>query len=155
MDYQHLKSKIQLNAKTQMCRRIFNTLPPISAVLFVCIALLWAWSLWADPERDRLSLTPRFHVGVYNGRMDFFNDRNGPYHGSVISLIGFRAFAECRGFGDTCGIYYRYFRWADSGAVLWTLSVSLAYPLVIFAVLPTICVWKRWRRAARSDCGTA
>ena len=86
--------------------------------------------------------------------MSFFSDKEyGPYHGSIIAVTSpewpiKRIFSKQRAFGDFCGIYYRYFRWADSGNVLWTLSVSLFYPMIVFAVLPTIWGWKRWRRVA-------
>ena len=62
----------------------------------------------------------------YDGRVEFFNDEEyGPYHGSIIALTSHdwppeRIFSKQQAFGDICGIYYRYFRWADSGAVLWT-----------------------------------
>ena len=127
-----------------MSHRLFSVLPLISATLLACTAILWPWSFWTDPRRDCLSFSDDFHGAVQYGRVSFFNVKEyGPYHGSIISLGDGREFAEQRGFGDTAGIYYRYFRWADSGAVLWTLSVSLAYPLVGFAVLPLVWAWKR------------
>src|SRR5271157_3829938 len=134
-----------------MFRRIFNTLSLFSAILLACTIILWAWSFWTDPRKDCVSFSGNFHVAVENGRVSFFNVKDyGPYHGSLISLSSaqgpaFPAFAERRGFGDTLGVYYRYFRWADSGIVLWTLSVTLLYPMVVFAMLPTIWAWKRWR----------
>ncbi|MGO8746191.1 MAG: hypothetical protein ACLQNE_09395 [Thermoguttaceae bacterium] len=129
-----------------MSRRIFNTLSLISAIFLACTVVSWVWSFWANPQKESLSFSRSFHVGVFGGRVEFFSDKDyGPYHGSIISLDGGPKFAERRGFGDTLGIYYRLFRWADSGAVLWTLSVSLAYPLILFAVLPAIWGWKWWR----------
>jgi hypothetical protein len=133
-----------------MSRGIFNTLSLISAILLACTIILWAWSFWADVRKDRLSFSNGFHVGVYDGRLDFFSDEHGPYHGSIIAITSRerpmeRIFSKQRAFGDICGIYYRYFCWADSGAVLWTLSVSLIYPMIVFAVLPTISL-RSWRR---------
>ena len=137
--------------------RIFDTLSLISAILLACTIILWPWSFWAEPGKDYLSFTDEFHVGVYRGRLDLFNSEY-PYHGSIIAITSLerpieRIFSERRAFGDTVGIYYRYFCWADSGAVLWTLSVSLLYPLIVFAVLPTIWGWKWWR--VRSFCPNA
>ena len=132
-------------------RRIFNTISLISAVLLVCTISLGTWSFWTDPRTDCLSMGDEFHVAVQYGRVSFFNVKNyGPYHGSIISLSSSKdsadgVFAVRRGFGDACGIYYRYFRWAESGDVLWTLSVSLVYPLILFAVLPTVWTLRRWR----------
>lgn len=139
-----------------MTRRVFNTLSLISATLLACTLLLWTWSFWTDPSKDHLSFTDTFHVAVQRGRVDFFSDKNGRYHGSIIALTSperpiERIFSERRGFGDTLGIYYRYFRRADTGAVLWTFSVSLFYPMIVFAVLPLMWGWRRWR--AKSVAG--
>jgi len=134
-----------------MKSRIFNTVSLISAILLACTIFLWAWSFWTDPRKDCLSFSGDFHVAVQHGRVVFFNVKDyGPYHGSIIALTSpewpiERIFSKQQAFGDICGIYYRYFRWADSGDVLWTLSVSLFYPMIVFAVLPTIWVWKQWR----------
>jgi hypothetical protein len=131
-----------------MLRRVFNTLSMISASFLACMVLLWVWSFWTDPRKDyfSLSFSDDFHVAVLNGRVEFFNVKDyGPYHGSIIGIAGVTKFAERRGFGDAYGIYYRYFRWAESEAVLWTLSVNLLYPLIVFAALPTIWAWLWWR----------
>jgi hypothetical protein len=133
-----------------MKSRTVNTLSLISALLLACTVSLWVWSFWSNPGKNYLSLSNSFHIGSNHGRVDFFNEKSGPYHGSIISLclttkFGEDVFSERREFGDALGVYYRYFRWADSGAVLWTLSVSLAYPLVVLAVLPVIWCWLWWR----------
>jgi len=136
-----------------MSRRIFTTLSLISAMLAACTVVLWPWSFWADPCTDCLSFSGDFHVAVQDGRVSFFNSKDyGPYHGSVVSFAD-NAFAAERGFGNTLGVYYRYFRWDNWGGVLWTLSVSLAYPLVVFAVLPATWAWLRWR-AKRTNGGS-
>ena len=143
-----------------MSRRIFNALSLISAILLVGTAMLWVWSYWTDPRKECLSFSGDFHVAVRSGRVSFFSDKEyGPYRGSIIALTSperpaERIFAERRGFGDTAGIYYRYFRWADSGAVLWTVSVSLVYPLIVFMLSPTLPAWKWWRHRARQATGT-
>jgi hypothetical protein len=138
-----------------MSHRIFNALSLLSTILLACTIILWVWSFWADSRNDFLSVSDNCHIGFFDGHIDFFSDRHGPYHGSVISLssgeeTAFSAFAERRGFGDTLGIYYRYFRWADSGIVLWTLSVTLLYPMIVFLVLPISWAWKRQRARATS-----
>ena len=134
-----------------MIRRILNTLSLISAILLACTITLWAWSFWTNPRKDCLSFSSNFHVAVEDGRVSFFNVKDyGPYHGSIIAITSRewpieRIFSKQQAFGDICGIYYRYFRWADSGAVLWTLSISLFYPMIVFTVLPTMALWS-WRR---------
>jgi hypothetical protein len=134
-----------------MTRRIFNTLSLISALLLICTFFLWIWSFWTDPRKDCLSFGRDFHVAVEYGRASFFNNKEyGPYHGSVITLSSStwpaeRTFSEQGWFGDAYGVYYRYFRWAGSGAVLWTLGVSLLYPMIALAVLPVAWLWLWWR----------
>jgi hypothetical protein len=131
--------------QSELSRRIFNTLSLISALLLTCTVVSWVRSYWTDPTKDCVSFSDDFHVTVHDGRVSFFNLKDsGPYCGSIISLAGTRLPVE-RGCGDTAGIYYRYFRWAD-GAVLWTVSVSLFYPLIVFAGLPLVWSWKWWRR---------
>ena len=128
-----------------MNRHIFNTLSLISAILLACTIISWPWSYRTDPREDRLSIGDSFHMGAYNGRVSFFNVKEyGPYRGSTIGSEP----DERREFGDTLGIYYRYFRWADSGAVLWTLSVSLVYPMIVFLMLPIAWIWKGRQRIA-------
>ena len=128
-----------------MKRRTFNTLSLISALLLACTTVLWGWSFWADMREDRLSISDNFHMGAYRGRLEFFSLKIGPYHGS--STIFDETKDTERGFGDTLGVYYRYLRFADSGDVIWTLSVSLFYPMIVFAVLPMTWAWLWWQRA--------
>jgi hypothetical protein len=142
-----------------MSRRIFNILSLISAILLACTLILGAWNSSGDPGKYHLSFGKAFHVCVYGGCLSFFSDEFGPYSGSIIAITDLpidRFFSERRAFGRTAGIYYRYFRWRDSGRVLWTFSVCLLYPLVLFAVLPVIRFWKlpliwfwKWRNARR------
>jgi hypothetical protein len=92
-----------------MFRRIFNTLSVISALLLACTMALWVWSVWADPQEDSLSFSKDFHVGVFQGRLEFFNLKDGPYHGGIIALSSpespaERIFAERRWFRDTLGV---------------------------------------------------
>ena len=138
-----------------MKSRICNTLSVISAILLACTIILWAWSFWTDPRKECLSFSGDFHVAVQDGHVEFFSDKtHGPYRGSIIALTSpewpiERIFSKQQAFGDICGIYYRYFRWADSGAVLWTLSVSLFYPMIVFSLLPVISLWSLRRQVTR------
>lgn len=139
-----------------MIRGLFKVMSLISALLLVCTIVVWIWSFWADARKDRLSFSNDFHVGVDSGRIEFFSDENGPDHGGMIALTSPHRsiegiFAKQQMFGDTLGIYY--FRWADSGAVLWTLSVSLFYPVAVFSIPPLVWTWHLWRRRARQSTG--
>jgi hypothetical protein len=103
-----------------------------------------------DAWHHRVSITPTFHIGVWNigldSRLVFFNDAEyGPYRGSIVGLAG-NEYPHTRGFGDTLGIYYRHFTWPDS--VLWTLAVSLWYPILLFSLWPLWCGISHARRNA-------
>ena len=126
-----------------MSQRIFAIASLASAVLWGCVILLWASSFILNPRDQRLSVTDTFHVGLLKGRIVFFNDKDyGPYQGSIIA-IGDEHLPRSVAWGDRYGVYYRYFAWSDS--TLWTLSVSLLYPVVLLAILPVIRLWKRSR----------
>jgi len=134
----------------------------LSAMLFVASLLLLLAALVLNPWDHSLSVTRDFHVGVrargLDARLVCFNDKDyRPYTGSIIQLVDSQGnvypplLRETR-VGDSCGVYYRYFRSKD--AILWTLMISLWYPVALFAVLPTLCAVKSLRcRAHRSVTG--
>ena len=128
-----------------MVRATLRIATLISIVLVIATALLIVVSYFFSPwEHYYVSFTERAHVGVWGRGLDprivFFNHPDGPYCGSIIGIIDSEGnlhppLIREESFGDSWGIYYRYFQWAD--AKLWTLMVSLWYPLAIFAILPT------------------
>ena len=71
---------------SKMKSRIFNTLSLISAILLACTVILWVWSFWANPYKSNLSVSNALHIGLCDGRIEFFSDKFGPYHGSIIAL---------------------------------------------------------------------
>ncbi|MEN6449977.1 MAG: hypothetical protein ABFC96_05770 [Thermoguttaceae bacterium] len=135
-----------------MVNRAFTIAAIASTVLLACTIFLFiAGTIGLDPSHYRLSFKRDFHIGVSGGRIVLFNSEYGPYHGSSIALAdgagNARLAVETTAFGETLGIYYRHFRWLDSGNVLWTAAISLAYPFMGFAVLPALWGWFRWRHA--------
>jgi hypothetical protein len=51
--------------------------------------LLLATSILLNPWDHRLSLAEHFQLGLWRGRLVFFNDADyGPYRGSVVALYG-------------------------------------------------------------------
>jgi len=122
-----------------------------STVLLGASLLSYAVTYGFDPWEHHLSFGKDFHVGVWTGalheckvgRICFFNDSDyGPYRGSIIGFIGpdgktYPPLEREIGWGDSFGIYYRYFRWEDS--TLWTLMLSWWYPFILFSILP--CFW--------------
>ena len=117
-----------------MTRRAFRIAVVVSTVLLSLTLLLFVAGFWLDPSDHRLSLGPRFHVGVWgrgggwDTRLVLFNTQDGPYRGSIIGFVDEHGELQpplerkvC--FGDTAGIYYRYFRWSDRA--VWSLMISL------------------------------
>jgi hypothetical protein len=127
-----------------MARRALKIATVTSTALLAVTAVLFlAGYVFSPWEGQYVSLTKSAHVGVWglgcDSRIVFFNDPDGPYCGSIIGLVDSEGnvhppLVRQRAFGDSWGIYYRYFRW--SNATLWTLMVSLWYPLAMFAVMP-------------------
>lgn len=123
-----------------MIRHRFNLAALISLCLFVLVVFLCISTLWLNPWDHYISLTPQLNIAVIGddtiGRVVIFNDdAYGPYRGSMIDST--TVIAEHH-FGDTAGIYFRYFRW--STGTLWTLMASFWYPAVLFGVLPLIWI---------------
>ncbi|HKW30741.1 MAG TPA: hypothetical protein VJT54_15510 [Verrucomicrobiae bacterium] len=45
---------------------------------------------------------------------------------------------------DLPGVYFRHWQMHDQVRPLWTLMVSLWYPLVLFSILPVLWIFRRW-----------
>ena len=143
------------NGERCMVRKIFSIASLISTILLGCTMLLWLGAFFVTPWDCSLSVTRDFHIGILGGfgfegmplgAVVFFSDKeSGPYHGSILALdtVPLREV----GWGPEYGIYYRHFRWLDSGKILWTLMVSLAYPLLLFSIMPAVWLWRRKRNA--------
>jgi hypothetical protein len=145
-----------------MPRRLFNVASFVSAVLAGGTLVLSLAMFVSSPWNHRVSLTNRFHVGVWSGfggdtlgRLVIFNDdQYGPYRGSVVQIGDGKGNAYPRfdrelARGDSFGIYYRYFR-ESNGTTLWTLMVSLWYPLILFALLSAAWVVRKRRSPVNS-----
>ena len=130
--------------------------------------MLWVFSLIAafltlalNPWDHRVTLTPDFRFGVWSGFshlnpvlgfscsdpvLVFFNQNEGPYRGSLITVEGDPHPPMVTGVDwEFPRIYYRRIRWDDS--LTWTLMVSLWYPLILFAIGPLIWGVSRWRHS--------
>jgi hypothetical protein len=137
--------------------RWFNRAALASAVLLACTVALWLVAFFLNPAERHLAVTESFRVGVWGGpicgRLVFFNTADGPYHGSIIALSDGQGNSHprlrARGWGDSWGVYYRHFYFFDSGETVWTLMISLLYPLALFAILPVAWAWRRWRSGER------
>ena len=111
----------------------------MASTMFLCFFLLLLLIGSAtSPDQNYVALSPNFHLGILNDGLDSkivcFNDaKSGPYRGSIIGFTG-DEYPHTIAFGSSFGIYYRHFEWPDS--TLWTLMVSLWYPITVAALLP-------------------
>jgi hypothetical protein len=134
--------------------------PIYAPVPFVPPGLTVALSLAGfvtNPCDHRLSVTESFHVGIWGGfdgptfgcLMFFNNAQYGPYRGSIIGLSAGpddppQYQLSAWGDWDYSGVYSRHIYWPDSDTTLWTLAISLLYPLFLFAMLPLAWMWRHW-----------
>lgn len=117
-----------------MKRWSLNAITIFSFILCVVLLFLWAIGYSFDVWNDGITLGPEFHVGAFDGNISFYSDEV-PYQGSIIGLAGTKF---DRGIGwDFPGVYYRYFRWQD-GCTLWTLTLSILYPVLLTGSLPFV-----------------
>lgn len=91
---------------------------------------------------EGLALTPQFHIGVFDSARSLYS-HDLPYRGSIVSIDGEPPILVQRGFAAP-GLYYRYLRFPSG--VLWTFSISLGYPVGLFAILPGMWAIRRIAR---------
>jgi hypothetical protein len=116
----------------------------LSTVMLGIASLLFLLGFFLNPWDHHLSCGEKFHVAVWNRGLDsrlvFFNNAQyGPYRGSLLGILDAEGNVYPKrkweqSFGDSWGAYYRYFQWTD--ATLWTLMISLWYPISAFAIIP-------------------
>ncbi|QOV87379.1 hypothetical protein [Humisphaera borealis] len=140
-----------------MVNRLFNLASLLSAIAFCVVVVAWVAAAGIDPGIDPrkqfLSVSPDFHVSLgargADARVKVFNDSTyGPYAGSIVGFAGDPNGPTTSGFGDFAGVYYRMIRWPN-GSSLWTLSLSLFYPLLAASALPIAWRVRRWRRSRK------
>lgn len=81
-------------------------------------------------------LARHLYVGVFDGGL-WFHSHELPYTGSILGSDP----PTKRGL-DLPGVYYRFFGFPEP---LWTLRLSLVYPLVAASVFPIIWLRRVWR----------
>lgn len=133
--------------------RLFNFAVAASVAVFCLIAAAWLAAGGVDPRKQFIRLSAGFHLTLHahgaDARVVVFSDpTDGPYTGSILALAGDPNAPTVSGIGDVAGIYYRMIRWPD-GQSLWTVSLSLIYPLIAAALLPCAWIIRRSRRARR------
>ena len=142
-----------------MAHLTFKIATMFSTVMLALAVLLFLLGYIVNPLKYHLSFREDSHVGVssdgFDSRLVFFNDAEyGPYRGSIIGLVdadgnAYPPMEREESFGDSWGVYYRHFQWPDS--TLWTLMVTLWYPVALFAIMPiTNVLYYAIRRRSRT-----
>ena len=142
-----------------MAHRAFKIATVVSAVMLAVSILLFLVGYVFNPWDYHVSFSDDSYVGVWSRGLDsrlvIFNDAEyGPYLGSIIGLVGadgniYPPIEREEAYGDSLGVYYRAFQWADS--TFWTLMVTLWYPVALFAIMPIANVlYSAIRRQSRS-----
>jgi hypothetical protein len=147
----------------------------LAACTFVLWLLTFAITPWDHKisltKEFHISVWSGFN-GDTLGRLVFFNNAQyGPYRGSIMNFGGENTHEVQSGwfyanhhydFGqitstnsngtidrlklcDLPGIYFRHFQFHDQANTLWTLMLSLWYPLILFSILPVVWIFSCWR----------
>ncbi len=129
-----------------MAHRTFKIATAFSTVMLAISVLLFFVGYIVSPWDYHLSFSDDCHIGVWarglDSRLVCFNDAtHGPYRGSISGLVDadgniYPPLEREESFGDSWGIYYRQFQGSDS--TLWTLMVTLWYPIALFAIMPVV-----------------
>jgi len=128
-----------------MFQRTLNMLTALSAILLAMVVVAFVAGYSFTAWDYSILIGDATNVGLWSrgldSRLALFNDKEyGPYCGSIIGIVGpdgktYPPLRHEEYFGDSWGVYYRYFQWYD-GYELWTLMISLWYPLVLFGIMP-------------------
>jgi hypothetical protein len=134
-----------------VANRIFSIAAATSTLAVLVIVVAWVGAGRVDAQKHFIRVSSSFHVSVdargADARLELFNDAS-PYSGGIVGIAGDPRGPTVSGVGDAAGVYYRMIRWPD-GRSVWTLSLSLIYPLVLAAVLPALWIIRRSRGRRR------
>jgi hypothetical protein len=115
------------------------------------------WNGFSGDTLGRLIIFNNAQYGPYRGSIMLLTDSNQPPpivrgwsigHYSIGQETDFDRRGEVLLIEKACdmpGIYFRHFRRPNEALPLWTLMVSLWYPLFLFNVLPAVWIFRRWR----------
>ncbi|MBN2445765.1 MAG: hypothetical protein JXO22_03515 [Phycisphaerae bacterium] len=127
-------------------RLLFNVACIVSATLLAAAFVLLIAAVSPQTCCRRIQLGKGVYAGLLdrNGGCIWLSNQSEPYLGSIISLSPSTQ-PTTTGFGYVAGIYYRHHTWTwPQYDTWWTLCMSSWYPIIIFAVLPTIWLLRRW-----------
>ncbi|ADB16066.1 hypothetical protein Psta_1390 [Pirellula staleyi DSM 6068] len=128
-------------------QRVLRFAPSISVILGIALCSLLVLSRSEDLRRYRVSLAGFCHVALHEGQLVIFNsDYFGPYTGSIVGLGG-ESYPQVQG-GHACGLGAVHLEWPQFS--IWTIYVSLFYPLLLTAIAPAIACYQRLLRLAQT-----
>ena len=142
----------------------------VSAIVCGLLVVIFPVSYHLDPGKHGVAVTSSFHVCFFDGGVWFYSHDKQPYMGSITSIglpdaheiyrgwhtadgaydvgqitfIGkFGEFVDKKNFCTLPGVYFRYFQVHGQIRSLWTLMLSLWYPILLLAVLPALWIFRR------------
>jgi hypothetical protein len=126
-------------------KRTRTLLSVASAFAFGLAVIAWPLSYHLDLSRglsgaapkpsDSIPLLSGYRLGFEDGRVWFYNYQ-APYRGNLISTFSVKS-----GY-DLPGIYFRHITLQGSAPAYTTLRASLWYPVLLFAVLPSVWAFR-------------
>jgi hypothetical protein len=154
---------------------VFTAISFVLLAITLCLSVISLFIDLSKNQEHKLTLSEYFHIGLQRGSQHsvfgsiiFFNGEY-PYVGSIVRLatreqprsvrgwylsihgLGHETYSNDLGIEieamyccDLPGIYYRYFKLPSS--TIWTLTISLWLPMVIFSLLPGIQIWRCRRK---------
>ncbi len=152
--------------------RLFNFTTVCCGILFCAILVAWFVTGDVKPEKQHLSLSRDCHVSISEflggRRLSFFSyarwgpslegiwavsGKDDPPNETAVYLGGAAGYIRDPSIRinwfDAPGIYFR-LRQPTNGQSMWSLSVSLWYPLISSGVLPGVWMARRMGRNRRA-----
>lgn len=119
-------------------KRIYKNATILSAVLLATQIAVGVWAV-SPQSRQSVCLCDGLWFSLWGsdeamvGPLMFFNDNEANTFRPVITTVG--GVAPCE--GESLGVYYWYLPLGDDETV-WTVMISVWYPIILCAVLPTV-----------------
>ena len=167
MKQEKLRRKFNIASLVSLALAIFTIL------LWLPTFLMNPWGQYVSFTKNfHVGVWSGFSGDTLGRLVVFNNDQYGPYRGSLMGIGGENTQETRWGwhienyekydFGqitftnpnstvdklrlcDLPGIYFRHFQIHNQVRPIWTLMVSLWYPLFLFSVLPIWWIFRRWR----------
>jgi hypothetical protein len=143
-------------------RRLFASVALLSLLLCVLLLVLWPVTYSHNTVSGlSLRISNDVRVATFEGQLSVFN-AGRPYTGGIISVAAGGAppsrpawpqmsiWPQVSSF-DCLGLYFWHLRWP--GKSYWTFRLTIIYPILLTALIPTLWLFMRRRGATRGFCG--